>query len=319
MLPYIARRFAYLIPTLVGISILAFALGRIAPGDPAYLVFARTHGRQPSHAELVATRARLGLDEPVAQQYLSWAAAAVQGDLGTSFTTRQPVAQELLSRFPVTLQLAVAGLVVALVIAIPVGVLAAVHRNRLADQVVRVGSMFGASVPAFWLAYLLIILFAVKLHLLPTGGRGGLEHLILPALALGLTDSAVLARLTRSSLLDVLGENYVRTARAKGLPEWKVVLRHGLGNSLAAVVTQTALTFGWLLAYSAIIEIIFVWPGIGRFAVEAITQRDYAVIQGFVLFAGAVFVLINLTVDLLYVWLDPRVTLGERRLARTVA
>lgn len=313
MVSYIARRLAYLLPTMLGISLLAFALGRLAPGDAAFVYFQRTHGRQPSQSELVATRHRLGLDEPVPVQFADWVADAATGDLGTSFTNGRPVLEELTSRLPATLQLAGAALAIAVIIAIPVGVVAALYRNRLVDQITRVGAMLGASMPGFWLAYLLIIAFAVNLGWLPSGGRGGLKHLVLPALALGLTDSAILARLMRSSLLEVLDENYVRTARAKGLAEWQVVVRHGLGNSLNAVLTQAALTFGWLLAYSAIIEIIFVWPGVGRLAIEAINQRDYPMIQGFVVFAGAVFVVINLVVDLLYQWLDPRVSVGQPR------
>lgn len=315
MVAYIGRRLAQLVPTVLGISVLAFLLGRLAPGDPAHIAFVRLRGRQPGAAELQRFREQLGLEGSLIRQFFDWFAGLFRGDLGVSFATGRPVAEELLSRLPATLQLAAAGLLVALVVAIPVGVVAALYRNRAADHLLRIGAMFGASVPSYWLAYLLIIAFAVNMHLLPSGGRGGLSHLVLPALALGLGDSAILARLTRSSLLEVLEEDYVRTARAKGLPEWKVLTRHGLGNAMNAVATQAALAFGWLIAYSAIIEIIFVWPGIGRLALEAITARDYAVIQGFVVLAGVLFVLINLAVDILYVWLDPRVTLGSTRQA----
>lgn len=221
--------------------------------------------------------------------------------------------KELLERFPATLEITLAATLVAVAVALPVGVLAAVRRNTLLDQVTRAGAMLAASTPSFWLAFLLIIVFSVQLDLLPASGRGGLEHLLLPALALGLAEAAILARLTRSSLLEVLREDYVTTARAKGLPERAVILRHALRNALAAVVTQVGLIFGFLLAYSAIIEIVFVWPGIGRYVVEAIGQRDYAVIQGFAVFAGTLFLLINLIVDLVYLWLDPRVELGAQR------
>lgn len=312
MAGYISRRLLYLIPTWLGLSLLAFIVGNLAPGDPVRAYFQRTQGRPPTEAEVEVLRQRFGLDNSVVERFVDWIGGAVQGDLGISFATGRPVGEELMSRVPATLQLAGAAMIVAFVIAIPVGIVAALYRNRLLDQVVRVGSILGASVPGFFLAYLLIIVFSVELGLLPSAGRGDFRHLIMPALALGLSDSAILARLTRSSLLEVLGENYVRTARAKGLPEWKVIARHGLGNSLSAVVTEAGLIFGGLLAVSAIIEIIFVWPGIGRLVLEAITQRDYPVIQGFVLFAGTVFVLINLVVDLLYLWLDPRVTLGAR-------
>ncbi|MBA3287283.1 MAG: ABC transporter permease [Acidimicrobiia bacterium] len=313
---HLVRRVLYLVPTWLGLSLLAFVLGNVAPGDPGRAFFTRTRGRPPTPEELALVREQFNLDDPLLVRFGHWVLDAMRGDLGTSFSTRRPVTEELLSRFPATLQLAVAAMVVALVIALPVGIVAALHRNRLIDQALRAASMLGASMPGFFLAYLLIIVFSVKLGLLPAIGRGGLENLLMPALALGLGESAVLARLMRSSLLEVLGENYVRTARAKGLPGWKVVLRHGVGNSLGAVVTEAALTFGFLLAFSAIIEQIFVWPGIGRLVLEAITQRDYPVIQGFVVFAGTVFVLLNLVVDLIYVRLDPRVNLGSRRSLR---
>lgn len=313
MLGYVARRFAYLIPTWLGITLLAFVLSLLAPGDPARSYFLRTHGRQPRPVELQLTRERFGLDEPVPQRYVSWVAGAVTGDLGTSFSTGRPVTDELTSRFPATLQLAVAATAVAVVVAVPIGILSAVRRNSLIDQTTRGVAMLGGSIPEFWLAFLLIILFAVYLQWLPPLGRGGPEHLVLPALALGLGEAAVLTRLTRSSLLEVLGEDYVRTARAKGIPERRVIMRHALRNSMSAIVTEIGLIFGFFLAYSAIVEIIFVWPGIGRFATEAIYQRDYTVIQGFVVFAGTLFLVINLVIDLLYMWLDPRVTLVRER------
>jgi peptide/nickel transport system permease protein len=292
--------------------VLAFILSTLSPGDPVRTYFQRTRGRQPTPDELELTRERFGLDEPVVERYFHWLADAVRGDLGTSFSTGEPVMRELLARFPATLELAAAATLLAVAIAIPLGVLAAVRRNSIADQVTRAASILAASTPSFWLAYLLIIVFSVELQLLPAYGRGGLDNLVLPVLALGLGEAAIVARLARSSLLDVLGEDYVTTARAKGISERRVIVRHALRNALTAVVTQVGLIFGFLLAYSAIIEVIFVWPGVGRLAVEAIGQRDYTLIQGFVVFAGTIFVLINLLVDLLYLWLDPRVTLGPR-------
>lgn len=313
MLAYAGRRVLYLMPTWLGLSVLAFVIGDLAPGDPVRAYFQRTRGRPPTEAELAQLRAEFGLDGSLPERYLDWLVGAVHGDLGISFSSGRPVLDELLSRLPATLLLAGAAMLVALAIAVPVGTVAALYRNRLVDQVLRVASLVGASLPGFFLAYLLIMLFSLRFGLLPTLGYGDLRHLIMPALALGLAESAVLARLMRSSLLEVLGENYVRTARAKGLPEWRVVGCHGVGNSLNAVMTEAALSFATLLAFSAIIEVIFVWPGIGRLVLEAITQRDYPVIQGFVIFAGTVFVLINLAVDLAYRWLDPRVTLEAER------
>jgi peptide/nickel transport system permease protein len=309
LIAYIVRRVLYLIPTWLGITLLAFVLFSLTPGDPAATYFIRKFDRTPNPRELEQVRERFGLDEPLAEQYVTWVANALQGDLGTSFTTGRPVAEELLERFPATLELAAAATLLAVAIAIPLGILAAVRRNSVLDQVTRAAATLAASVPSFWLALLLIIVFSVKLQLLPATGRHGLESLVLPALALGIGEAALVARLARSSLLEVLGEDYIATARAKGISERAVIVRHGLRNALTAVVTQVGLTFGFLLAYSAIIEVVFVWPGIGRLAVDAIFQRDLPVIQGFVVFAGTVFILINLAVDLLYLKLDPRVTL----------
>ena len=313
MIGYITRRIAYLVPVWLGITLLAFVLSTLAPGDPARNYFQRTRGRQPSAAELELVRERFGLNDPLPQRYLSWLSGAVRGDLGDSYSTGRPVMDELLSRFPATLQLAVAATAIAVVIAIPLGILSALRRNSFLDQALRVSAMLSASIPSFWLALLLIIFFSVQLGVLPASGRGGIQHLVLPALALGLGEAAIIARLTRSSVLEVLGEDYVTTARAKGIPERRVITRHVLRNASAAIVTQVGLAFGFLLAYSAIVEVIFVWPGIGRLAVDAIGQRDYNMIQGFVVFAGTIFVLINLGVDLAYLWLDPRVTLGAGR------
>lgn len=313
MAAYVARRVAYLVPTWLGITLLAFLVSMLAPGDPARIYYQRTHGRPPTPAELEMTRERFGLDEPPVERYLAWVWGALHGDLGISFSTGAPVSEELMRRLPATLQLASAATAVALVIAIPIGILSAIRRNSLIDQITRVAAMVGASIPSFWLAYLLIIFFSIELGVLPALGRGGPEHIVLPALALGLGDAAIIARLTRSSVLEVLQENYVTAARAKGLPARKVMTRHVLRNALAAIVTQMGMLFGFLIAYSAIVEVIFVWPGIGRLAVEAIGQRDYNMIQGFVVFSGTVFVVINLLVDLVYLLLDPRITLGENR------
>lgn len=319
MLAYIVRRVAYLVPTWVGLSLLAFVLGSIAPGDPVLVYFQRIHARPPTPTELEVLRAQFGLDQPLPARYVEWVAGAIQGDLGTSFSTGRPVLEELVVRFGATVQLAGSAMVVALLIALPVGIVAALYRNRVIDQGLRIGALVGASLPGYFLAYILIIVFSVHLGWLPSVGRGGLAHLVMPAVALGLGESAILARLMRSSLLEVLQENYVRAARAKGLRESTVLVRHGVGNALTAVVTEAGLAFGALLAFSAIIEVIFVWPGIGRLLLEAITQRDYPIIQGFVIFAGTVFVFLNLAVDLIYVWLDPRVQLGAQRTPRAVA
>lgn len=318
MIAYVARRLAYIVPTWVGITLLAFLLSTLAPGDAARQFFIRTNGRPPSAQELAVVRERFDLADPLPQRYLHWLGRAIRGDLGVSYSTGEPVTKELITRFPATLELAVTATLLALLIAIPLGILAAVRRNSVLDQVLRGAALVAASIPGFWLALLLIILFSVRLKILPAFGRGGIDSLILPALALGLSDAAVVARLTRSSLLEVLGQDYITTARAKGISEAAVIVRHGLRNALGAVITEAGLLLAYFLAYSAIVEVIFVWPGIGRLAVGAIGQRDYNMIQGFVVFAGSVFVLINLLVDLAYLWLDPRIVLtggGEERVS----
>lgn len=310
---FVVRRVAYLVPVWLGITLLAFVVGQFAPGDPARTLFVRQHLRPPSPPELERMRHELGLDRPAVERYVRSVSRAVQGDLGTSLSSGQPVARELLDRLPATLQLASAATLLAFAAGLPIGILAALRRNSLLDHLTRGASLVGASLPDFWVAYLLIILFSVKLGVLPSFGYGGLEHLVLPSLTLGLGYAAFIARLARSSLLEVLGEDYITTARAKGLRERRVIGLHAMKNAMGAVVTQVGLVFGYLLAYSAIVEVIFVWPGIGRLAVEAIAQRDYPMIQGFVVFAGTVYILVNLVVDLLYQRLDPRVALSAQR------
>jgi peptide/nickel transport system permease protein len=307
---FVARRLAQLVPTWLGITLLAFVVGLFAPGDPASAFFTRHHGRPPSTRELARTEHQLGLDQAALPRYLTSVGDALHGDLGTSYTSGRPVADELLERFPATLELATAATLLAVLIGLPLGVIAALRRNSLLDQLTRGGSLLAASVPSFWVAYLLIILFSVQLRVLPSFGTGGLDHLILPAAALALGEAGIVARLARSSMLEVLGADYIVTARSKGLTERRVIGVHALKNAMAVVVTQIGLLFGYLLAISAIVEVIFVWPGIGRLAVEAITQRDYPMIQGYVIFAGTVYLLINLLVDLAYQRLDPRVSLS---------
>lgn len=312
MRAYVVRRALLLVPTLLGISLLAFALANLTPGDPAEEFLRRTLDRPPTPAEVAEMREELGLDRPLVVQYVTWATDAVRGDLGLSYSTRRPVAAELAYRIPFTLELALPAALLALAIALPVGVIAAIHRNRVVDQVVRVVSLMGGSIPSFWLALILISLFAVKLSLIPVAGRGGLPSLVLPVITLALVPAAVLARFTRSTMLETLGEDYIRTASAKGLRERLVIGHHALRNSLVPVVTAFGTTVGYLVTQAVIVETIFVWPGVGRLMLEAIHARDYPVIQGVVIFSGTAFVVINLLVDLSYAVLDPRVRLGGR-------
>ena len=312
MLQIAARRMLALIPIWLGVSLLAFGLGRLAPGDPAQLVAAQRAGGTPTDEQIDQARNELGLNQALPLQYVYWLQRVVRGDLGRSYRTGSDVLDELTTRLPVTLELALAGFAVSLLIALPLGVLAASKRGTWADRISSAIALAGASLPGFWLAFLLIILFAVELHWLPVMGRGSWQHLVLPALTLGIGSSASLMRLTRASMLDALGEDYIRTARAKGLTERVVALRHALRNALLPLLTAAALRFGFLLGGAAIIEVVFAYPGLGRLIVESITARDYPVIQGYVLFMSSVFLLINLIVDLCYVRLDPRIRFARQ-------
>lgn len=310
MAAYLAQRLAALIPVWLGISVLAFGLANLAPGDPASMILQRLYNQPPTVTAVQALREELGLNDPLPVQYGRWLIRALGGDFGRSYRTGEPVLTSLAERFPATLQIAATALLIGLVIAVPLGAIAAVRQDSLVDHLTRLLALAGASLPPFWLGYLLIMGLAVHLKLLPVSGRGTWQHLVLPALTLGLSGAAGLTRLTRSTMLEVLQEDYVRTGRAKGLSELVVVGVHALKNAMIPVVTVLGLRFGYLLGGAVIVETVFAWPGIGKHVVDAIFDRDYPTIQGFVLFTGAVFVVINLIVDLLYVWLDPRVRLG---------
>ena len=312
MTRYLIRRLVYLVPVWLGISFVAFALANLTPGDPARLAAQRQFDRQPTAEEVARVRRELRLDAPFAVRYVRWVGDAVTGDLGSSYRTGEPVLGALARRFPHTAQIAALGLGVAIVVALPLGVLAAVWRNSPVDHLSRVVALLGAAMPSYWVAYLLILVFAVRLKLLPVAGRGTWEHLLLPSVTLGLGVLASMMRLTRSEMLEVLGQDFIRTSRAKGLGPRAVVLGHALRNALIPVLTVAGMRFAGLLGGAVIVETIFAWPGIGKFVVDSIFDRDYPVIQGFVVFMGSVFLLINLLVDLSYAWIDPRIRLGER-------
>lgn len=313
MTGYLIRRVLTLVPVWGLVSLMAFGLSNLTPGDPARLILLRSSEEVPTAGAVAQLRTELGLDDAFAVRYLRWVGDAVTGDLGTSYRTGRPVASELWRHFLVTLELAVPAFLLAVAIAVPIGVLSAVRRDSILDHGTRLGALVASSLPSYWLGYVFILVFAVRNPWLPVAGRGGLEHLVLPAVTLALGSAAGLARLTRSSLLDVLGEDHVRTARAKGLGEPAVVTFHGLRSGLLPVVTLMGLAFGQLLAGAAIVETVFAWPGLGSYVVDAIYDRDYPTIQGFVLFGGTVFLALNLAVDLLYVRLDPRVRMGGNR------
>lgn len=312
MTRYLLRRLFSLIPVWLGISFVAFALANLTPGDPARTMMQRQLDRQPTADEVNRAREELHLDDAFAVRYVRWVVNAASGDLGVSYRTGESVSQALIQRFPATLQIAILGLGAAILVALPLGMLSAVWRNSPIDHASRVLALAGASMPNYWVAYLLILVFAVNLNMLPVAGRGSWQHLVLPSITLGLSVMASLMRLTRAEMLEVLGQDFVRTGRAKGLSQHVVVVRHALRNALIPVVTVAGLRFAGLLGGAVIVETIFAWPGIGKFVLDSIYDRDYPVIQGFVVFMGTVFLVINLAVDVAYGLLDPRVRVGRQ-------
>ncbi len=316
---------------LFGVSIIVFLMVRAIPGDPAQIIL----GQTATQEQVEQLRAQMGLDKPVVVQYGLFLRDAVTGDLGDSIVTGRPVTTELLVRFPATLELTAFAMLVAVVVGVPVGVISAVKQYSILDKITSVFALAGISMPIFWLAMVLVVIFTVNLGLLPFPGRlssgvsvsaftglvlvdslltgnfagfwNGLKHLILPAAALGTIPMAIIMRMTRSSMLEVMGEDYVRTARAKGVVPWRVIFKHALRNAMLPTVTVIGLQVGLLMGGAIITETIFSWPGVGQIAFESVNRRDYAMIQGVVLYGATLFVLVNLLVDILYAVLDPRV------------
>ena len=311
MFGYLLRRLGAAAPVMGVVSVVVFSLIHLTPGDPVRIML-----REEADPATAATlRRQLGLDRPLPLQYLAWLGRAVQGDLGRSIRTNQPVADAIRHRVPVTLSLAAAALMVALLIGLPAGILAALRRNSAVDVIATLVAICGVSLPSFWLAILLILIFSVHLGWLPPLGWVSPSRdlgawgraLVLPSVTLGVAIAAVVMRMTRASLLEVLELEYVRTARAKGLAERWVVLGHALRNALIPVVTVVGLQAGALLGGAVITETIFALPGVGRLLVDAIFQRDFPIVQGVVLFLAVNFLVVNLVVDLTYAWLDPRI------------
>ncbi|MCH2672028.1 MAG: ABC transporter permease [Dehalococcoidia bacterium] len=301
------RRLATLPLLMVGISIISFLLLNFAPGDAAEITLKRQNsGISPSKEAVAALRQELGLDASLPVRYGRWVSDAVRGDLGESYRTGSSISGELFRRMPATLLLATTALALAVAVGIPLGILAAVKRGTWLDTACRMLALVGAAIPSYVMAPALMLLFAVKLDWLPAIGYGSPEQLILPAVALSFGTMAQLMRLTRASVLEILGQDYMRTARAKGLTETVIVWRHGLKNALLPVVTVLGTSTGYLLGGAIIIETIFGWPGVGQFMITGITQRDYPVVQGFVVYIAVIFLLVNLIVDISYRWLDPR-------------
>lgn len=311
MTAYIIRRLRTLIPTLLGVSLLVFSITRLTPGDPVRQIV----GPDAPQQRVDEVRRQLGLDQPILVQYWKFLTGAVRGDLGRSLLTRQPVVKELQDRLPVTLKIATISVIIAVVIGIPLGVISAARKYSAVDTLATLFAIGGVSMPLFWFAIMAILLFSIRLQWLPVGGLHGpiwtfegMKAYVLPCITLALTPIALIARLTRSSMLEVLDREYVTVARAKGLEERRVIIRHALRNALLPVVTFVGLQYGFLLGGAVVTETIFALPGVGRLAITAINQRDYPVIQGVVLMVAVIFTMINLIVDVLYAWLDPRIS-----------
>jgi peptide/nickel transport system permease protein len=311
MTQYVARRVISILPVLFGISVLVFLLVHLIPGDVVQILL----GTQATDQQIETLRRTFGLDRPLPIQYADWVSHILQGDFGVSLRTSRPVLPDLVSRFGVTLQLTLVSMVIALAVAIPLGVASAANRGRGSDAISRVLALLGLSIPNFWLGTMLILFVSLILHWLPPVGFVslldnpwlGMQTLIMPSLALGTAVAAFIMRMVRSSLLEVLRQDYIRTANAKGLGDTVVLYRHALKNAFIPVLTVIGVQIGYLLGGAVIIESIFSLPGMGRFLLDSINNRDYAIVQGGVLFIALIFSLVNLSVDLVYAWLDPRI------------
>ncbi|HSJ76493.1 MAG TPA: ABC transporter permease [Gemmatimonadales bacterium] len=300
---FLLQRLLFLIPTLLGVLIVTFLLLYVAPGDPVQAMV----GERADPETLARLRAELHLDDPLPEQFAHYLGGVLRGDLGTSYITRRPILRDLLQRFPATLRLAGAAMLFAALTGISIGIFGAWRPGAVLDRVAAFGAYLGISFPVYWVGLILILIFAVNLRWLPPSGSGGLVYLILPALTLGMRSVAFLSRMTRAAMQEVLQSDFVRTARAKGLLETRVVLSHGFRNALLPVLTVLGLDFGSYLTGSILTETIFSWPGVGRYVLTAIDKRDLPAVQGSILFLSLVFVLVNLITDLLYARVDPRV------------
>ncbi|NOZ04380.1 MAG: ABC transporter permease [FCB group bacterium] len=308
MIDYLIRRLLQTIPVILGVIAITFVLMYIIPGDPVVSMV----GERYDEATIQRLREELHLDDPLWVQFFRYVGNVLRGDLGTSFTTRQPVMTEILNKFPNTMMLAAAAMVVAIFLGLSVGIISSLKPRSLLDKGTMFMALIGISAPVFWVGLMLVLVVGVYLKWLPPTGFGGIEYLILPAITLGTRSAAYLARLTRASMLEVLNRNYIRTARMKGLPEWKVILKHAFPNTLIPVITVIGTDFGSYLSGAVLTESIFGWPGIGRLALEAILKRDFPVIQGTVLFMAFTFIFANLIVDLLYGVVDPRIRMERK-------
>jgi len=309
---YIIKRVLLLIPIVLGVTLIVFLIMHLAPGDPVRLML----GERATPETIIKVRHELGLDRPVHIQYFVWLSNIIKGNLGNSITTGRPVLETIVERIPATLELTITSIILATIIAVFLGSISAIHRGGWIDQTTRFFALFGISMPYFWFALMLLMIFSFRLGWLPIYGRGGpiwtldgLKHAVLPVVVLSLANLALLTRLTRSTMIDILGKDYIKTARGKGLPKRVVIYKHALRNALIPIVTIIGLRLAYTFGGAVVTETVFAWPGMGRLIVQAIYQRDIPVIQGVTLMFGIIIMLANLFVDLLYAYLDPRITI----------
>jgi ABC-type dipeptide/oligopeptide/nickel transport system permease component len=303
LLRYFIKRLLLMIPVILGMTIIVFLILHLSPGDPVDLIV----GPNVTPEVYASIRQKYGLDQPLIVQYIKFLSNVARGDLGTSILQQRPVSELILQRFPITLELGLTGLVLSFLIAIPVGVSAAVKRNTIVDYSCMTGAMLGMSLPTFWFGLLLLYFFAYKLRWFPISGYGTWRHLVLPGFAIGLTDAAITARMVRSSMLEVLRQDYIRTARSKGLAEMVVTYQHALKNAMIPIITLLGLRVGWIIGGSVMLEIVFSRPGLGRLMVDSILARDYPVVQGAMIVLTTSIILGNILADLLYAVFDPRI------------
>ena len=309
MTTYIVKRFFLMIFVILITSIVVFLIMHLVPGDSAEIVAKEIYGHEANKKTIEIVRKELGLNDPLYIQYFNWSSDVLHGDMGFSYRTGKPVVNEIISRLPATVQLTLASMLVSLVIAIPLGMIAALNQHSFIDSISMFSALFGVSMPNFWLGLLLIMFFSVNLGWLPVYGHGGVEHIILPSITLGTGLAAMTTRMMRSNMLEELGKDYIRTAQGKGLSRLGVS-RHAVKNALIPVITIVGLQLASLIEGAVVVEVVFAWPGVGRLLVDSIFARDFPVIQGCVLFIAAIYALTNLLVDILYSYLDPRIHYG---------
>jgi len=300
---YVLKRLLLLIPVMIGVTFIVFGIMHLTPGSPAKIKL----GEMAKPEQIEALEKEMGLDKPFIVQYVRYMKGAIKGDFGRSYLSNRPVFNEVLQRFPATLKLAIASMVIAVVIGIPVGIISATKQYSALDSITMVLALIGVSMPVFWLGLMLILLFSVTLGWLPSSGASTFQHLILPSITLGLSSTAIITRMTRSSMLEVIRQDYIRTARAKGVSERVVINKHALRNALIPVITVIGLQFGSLLGGAVLTESVFSWPGVGKLMIDAIKKQDRPVVLACIIFISITFSVVNLAVDILYAFIDPRI------------